>query len=69
MIKLDNVSEQVELKPCPFCGCAAVVREMVHEALWVVECSDPNQDNHYAQSFGATKKEAIENWNKRADNV
>ena len=70
MIKLDSVSEQTKLKPCPFCGS-----EIKHKVkmLHFFEC--PNCGA--VVSFTGKKKimpgvyeaaEPIKNWNRRTEN-
>lgn len=56
-----------ELKPCPFCGGKADIRD------FTIIDSDPEIDifctNCGGQTFVyKTKAEAIEAWNRRADN-
>ena len=54
-----------ELKPCPFCGCAKV--SVGNFAGWFYgKCLDDN-----CRTMGPTKptkEEAIEAWNRRAEN-
>ena len=61
----------VELKRCPFCGALGRVRDMtIQEQGTVVNgnfykmCGCPN---YCVEMFGFTEKEAIEKWNRRAD--
>lgn len=52
-----------ELKPCPFCGGEAKVQSFSHDRT--VYCTDCNAR---VQKFFPTREEAIEAWNRRADN-
>ncbi len=61
------------LKPCPFCGSESEVRMMtLHsgEKLYGVFCKEDLaaeiQHGHFIDNF-ATKSEAIESWNRRAN--
>lgn len=60
-----------ELKPCPFCGCGEAGTKW-HSGYWSVRCGynhDSTQSEHCFQDWGefATEKEAVEAWNRRAD--
>ena len=48
-----------ELKPCPFCGS----RYVVSVYCWIVKCCRCGAHG----AAGQTRKEAIEAWNRRAD--
>lgn len=51
-----------ELKPCPFCGMPATVKQDPTGA-WYLECSLCGVFKGYYK----TKKYAIDAWNRRAD--
>ncbi len=52
-----------KLKPCPYCGCKAKLYE-AYDGAWCAECMVC-----YARTFhGQTKEEAIQQWNRRANN-
>jgi hypothetical protein len=70
--KINENMNEIELKPCPFCGCEAVIDEIssydeLRDIDYTVECSDPvcvARECGNAR-FGA-KEFAIEAWNRRA---
>ena len=58
-----------KLKPCPFCGAKARVRDCtIEEQITVVNgvrykmCGCPN---YCAEFFGRTEEDAIKAWNRR----
>lgn len=58
-----------ELKPCPFCGCAAVINHRDFIGTWIVECS--NNDCPASYMIGnsyETEEKAIDAWNRRVNN-
>lgn len=57
-----------ELKPCPFCGGAAVVKAIEWDsadACWWVECS--RCGGHTDEYLAETAEHATEAWNRRAE--
>lgn len=51
---------EVELKPCPFCGCAAILEGIDY---WWVQC-----DSCGAETMGSeSRQREIENWNRREE--
>lgn len=52
-----------ELKPCPFCGSEAHVREGCKTGLWFIDCKGMCMD-----FCRQTKEEAIKDWNTRKEN-
>ena len=60
----ENMEECEELKPCPFCGGEA---EMLNysETEWIVHC---RMCDGMVERWRETKKEAIEQWNRRTNN-
>jgi Lar family restriction alleviation protein len=57
--------KETELKPCPFCGCKNINLIDYHGGIVFVQCDDccatfPHFD---------TKEEAINAWNRRANDV
>lgn len=59
---MDN---EVKLKNCPFCGGEAFVWRTNHRVF--IQCSNYNANSHLVQVRGRTMGEAIEAWNRRAD--
>lgn len=57
----------IELKPCPFCGGKAHVEKNFDETYRFYHTCKNTQINIYKTGF-KTRKEAIEAWNRRADN-
>lgn len=61
-----------KLKPCPFCGSKAELRELTYQdttlfGIFCVEDLKPkNQHGHFIDNY-ASKQEAIDTWNRRAD--
>ena len=57
------------LRPCPFCGGDAHVKEVVSacETLYTVGCSDSECMGHETWLLKPTKEEAIAAWNRRAE--
>ena len=58
-----------ELKPCPFCGHKAKLRECLYDdyyikRYYIVHCIKCNGSVGNSNSC-LTEEEAIENWNKR----
>ena len=60
---MDN---EVKLKKCPFCGAEAFVWETNHRVF--IECSKYSANWHLIRVTGRTMEEAVEAWNRRADN-
>ena len=58
-----------ELKPCPFCGCTAIINHKEAIEAWIVECSNNSCPASYMiGNYYDTENEAVEVWNRRADN-
>ena len=59
--------KDVELKPCPFCGADARVNRVPYNGRthYYVECSNGCVEQIFPFM---TEEEAIEEWNRRADN-
>lgn len=59
-----------ELKPCPFCGGAAVLKVVPHTEItpYYVRCDNFSCSVHVSTCLRNTPEEAIELWNRRADN-
>lgn len=57
-----------ELKPCPFCGGEAEVikAHQIFERPYVVICKNTKCRASLGE-FSSTREEAIEAWNRRAD--
>ena len=53
-----------ELKPCPFCGGKAEILNYSENA-WLVYC---RMCDGMVERWRKTKKEAIEQWNRRVNN-
>lgn len=76
MIKLDSVSEQTEqgLKPCPFCGGEAKLQRFTSiyfstgHGYCVVCNTEDCQGNVEPANPYPLEEEAMEAWNRRADN-
>ena len=64
------MDEQIELKPCPFCGRTPTVTENklnLKSILYGVICF--GGENHSAGvGYFQTEEEAAKHWNRRADN-
>ena len=59
----------IDLKPCPFCGSEAEMRNTRGLRTWIVECSNPSCPASYMIGNDyETKEEAIEFWNRRVQN-
>lgn len=60
---------KVELKPCPFCGGKSWVIKIPNESnkKYVVVCKDDDCGASLG-NYSETREEAINAWNKRADN-
>lgn len=65
----------VALLPCPFCGqppewgyvAEGEAKPEIEKAYWSLSCKGrPFQCTAHSMSFGDTKKECAENWNRRA---
>lgn len=59
----------IGLKPCPFCGGEAHIKEVVSacETLYTVGCSDSECMGYETWLLKPTKEEAIAAWNRRSD--
>ena len=63
-----------DLKPCPFCGGEAIIREhhinpdYPERALYTVKCWEPSCYVMPETDLLETKARAVEVWNRRADN-
>ena len=57
------------LKPCPFCGGEAHVKEVVGacDTLYTVGCSDSGCMGYETWLLKPTEEEAIAAWNRRAE--
>ena len=60
--------DEIELKPCPFCGSPGVMRNVGTQ--WYVMCScGPDDCPAYPWTgYHESQKRAVEAWNRRADN-
>lgn len=59
-----------ELKPCPFCGGEAKLHQTTYGnniAAYVVWCGNRNCDVSPTTRYRRFRKEAIEAWNRRAE--
>lgn len=58
-----------ELKPCPFCGGEAHIKEVVSacEKLYTVGCSDSECMGYETWLLKPTVDEAVAAWNRRAE--
>lgn len=54
--------DKIGLKPCPFCGGVAEIRDAAFKRVFWVECSECGANT---SAFGNCK-EAADMWNKRA---
>lgn len=59
----------VAMKPCPFCGGGAHIKEVVSgcEVLYTVGCSDGECMGYETLLCKSTPEEAIAAWNRRAE--
>lgn len=58
-----------ELKPCPFCGGKAIVRDATYGAnisATVVYCGNKECVIKPSTAYRRVRKKAIEEWNRRA---
>ena len=55
-----------KLKPCPFCGGEAFLWRTNH--IVFIQCSNYNANSHLVEVRAKNDKDAIEAWNRRADN-
>lgn len=58
-----------ELKPCPFCGGDAKLRDTTYGnniSAYVVRCGNVDCDVRPTTSYFRVRKDAIERWNRRA---
>ena len=56
-----------ELKPCPFCG-KSKVGAIKKENKYRIVCVNPNCHITPHTNWEDTKQNAVEEWNRRADN-
>lgn len=59
-----------KLKPCPFCGGAAKLKEVTigsTMSAYIVRCGDVDCGVRPSTSYFRLKKEAIKRWNRRAE--
>lgn len=69
------MEQKIELKPCPFCGGEAVITTIephVHMiATFMADCEGETFIECTGCTCGIsgkTEREAVEDWNRRADN-
>ena len=60
------MSNQIELKPCPFCGGRAEVFTANWSKRVTVWCSNPECGVKPFTMYTESLREAVENWNRRA---
>lgn len=58
-----------DLKPCPFCGGAAVMKKNKYSSGYYVICLSHNCSMIVATCQRETEEEAAEAWNRRASNA
>lgn len=63
-----NIEATSSLKPCPFCGAKAIMWKWGMGAHTVIERANYDVDIHRVSVQGDTEAEAVEAWNRRADN-
>lgn len=63
-----NIEATPTLKSCPFCGAKAIMWKWGMGAHTVIECANYDVDIHRVSVQGDTEAEAVEAWNRRADN-
>jgi Lar family restriction alleviation protein len=59
-----------ELKPCPFCGGKAMIRETTYGNnydAYFVWCCNKNCDIRPSTKYLRLRKDVIEAWNRRAE--
>ena len=61
-------TKKIDLKPCPFCGCKAVIEDISteDERYYMIQCK--NEECGASACFGdhsTTKKGTTDAWNKR----
>lgn len=64
----------IKLKPCPFCGCGALVMQLKQSVSprYYVVCSHKASgciasEKYIFGRFYPTRRDAIDAWNRRAD--
>ena len=57
---------KIELKPCPFCGGAAVMQEGTSKENYKACCGDLACIGSHIYKWHPTKEKAAEAWNRRA---
>ena len=70
------MADEIELKPCPFCGAKAEFLSGYYNDLMSarVECTRclastyADSDTYYRKSIEELETMVVENWNRRADN-
>lgn len=61
IIEFEDLVKSIELKPCPFCGGKAIVKNFIYPDLFFVECQ-----KCYSNSPASIDIKTItENWNNR----
>lgn len=56
------MDQKIELKPCPFCGAEAELKEIT--GRWTAKCTKECVGTRIFKD----KQKAVEVWNRRADN-
>lgn len=68
------MDQKIELKPCPFCGAEAVINTIEPHSHMLVLLPDYGGETFIECTgctcgiAGETEHEAVEAWNRRADN-
>lgn len=61
--------DKCKLKPCPFCGCEAVLKKVPDKLIkpYYVRCDNRECAVMVATCYRETAEEAIELWNRRVN--
>jgi hypothetical protein len=62
------MSEKIELKPCPFCGCEAVMRSLLFSGKCAARCGNTLCGAQFGEDVWFSDEEhAARRWNQRTE--